>query len=318
MSLSPQDSKPFLIPTSFFKPNLQLCDSASPSQNNMSVLPIPAFQTDFLDQSAGNAVNSNLLSGGDIAATNSCAAIPLDFDLHNSLSNYASSLVNNVISANTDFHDFTPTSNFAPSNQFYTVNSKLLDTYNEVHQMDYLTNSTDGMQAQPCSFNAPLQTCSSTTPQLSESQLSEMYESIGCSYKSVSVNSSCGPDHSTYYLNPSGYQESSTDHFQPQYCVLPDIQLDTCKSNTLYQNASEDKKPLEQFPELLLPSGDRVEEDQSAGAGGMISIHVDVGIQCELGPETLHAFCDEEDEEALENLDATDTNDHSQSREGTF
>ena len=191
----------------------------------MSVLQIPAFQSDFHDQSAGNAVNSNLLGGGDIAATNSYAAMPLDFDPQNSLGTYAYPLLSNTNSANTESHNVTQTFelNFPTSNQFDAVNSS----------------------------------------------------------------------------------------------VVQGTQLDTSKSNTHYQNASEDQTSMVQLPELLLPSGDHTEEDQLAEAVG-ITNSVDVNIQCEMGPETQHALYTEEDGERDEKSDIADTNDHSQPREGMF
>ena len=194
----------------------------------MSVLPIPAFQSDFHVQCASNAISSNLMSGRDIDATTSCDAMPLDFDPQNSLCTYAYPLLSNNNLETTESHNVTQTFdlNFPTSNQFYTVSSS----------------------------------------------------------------------------------------------VVPENQLDTSTSNTLYQNASADKKPVVQIPEipeLLLPSVYCMEEHQLAGAGE-VSNSVDVNIQCEVGPETQHALHADEDGKINEISDIADTSNHSQPKEGMF
>ena len=92
--------------------------------------------------------------------------------------------------------------------------------------------------------------------------------------------------------------------------------VDTFQSNTLYQNASEDQKSLPQFPGLLPLSIYSAVEDQLAGAGGKSNNRVDVGPQCEMGPETLHAHYTKEDRKMNVISDIACANDHSQPRKG--
>ena len=154
--------------------------------------------------SSGNSLSSNLLNDGDIATINSCAAMPLEFDVHKSLSIFASSLFSNGNSTKSDL-------NFPSSIQLYTVANSVVGTF---------------------------------------------------------------------------------------------------QSNTLYQ------KSLPQFPGLLPSSVYSAEEGQLAGAGGKSNSHVNVGLQCEMGPETPCALYTEEDREMNVISDIAATNDHSQLRKG--
>lgn len=289
-----------------------MCGSAAPSQNNTTIFPVSAFQSEFLEQST---LHDSCQGSGELTVSNSCASMPQDYDVRNNLSNYTPSLVN---TGNVVFHDSTQTSdlNFTTPNQFYTVNGKLQDSYNEVQQMDFGTNSMD-MHAQACSFDGALQTYIPNPQVNNNSQLPGMYESMDCNYRSVAVNNGGGDNHSTYNLNPGTYHDSSTGHFPSQYCVVPDNQF-IMSSNELHLNASVDQKPFQQFTGVPLSNSNSMEEDQLTRDGvAMNIISVDVGIQCEVGPETLLALHEEEEEgEMVEGFDVGDTNDESQTDEG--
>lgn len=330
-SMSSQNPKSFFIPsTTYFNSSTQMCESASQSQNSTTALSDPAFHSNFLGPSTDLVNNSQ--SDGQLSVSNSCATLPQDYGLQNNLSNYTSSLVNTLNNSAQ-----TSSLNFATSNQFYTVGGKLQDSYNQVHRMDFSTSTLDDMNAQACSFDAALQTYNTSTPQLNgDSQPGGMYGPVDSTYNSVPVNHTVDRVQSTYLLNSGGYQDgSSAGQFPSQYCVVPDGQYnDVSKPNPLHQNTADYQKPFQQFFNstggVSLPDSDSMGDEQLTVGVGMVNTSVDVGIQCEVGPETLQALLDEEeeegegedleegDEEREEGFDVEDTNDQSQPKEGVF
>lgn len=330
--MSSQVTKPFFIPpTAYnFKPGTHACECASQARNNLTIFSDPAFQSagNFLNPNTANTDNTLTESSqtdGQLSMPNSCAALPQDYGLHNNMAIYASSL---VTTGNVELHDSSASSNlnFATSNQFYTVNGKLQNSFDDVHQMDYVTNP---MSAQMCSFDAALQTYI-TNAQVHDGSQPGLYNSMDCTYRTVATGED---NHSSYNLNSGAYQDGTTGRFPAQYCVVPDGRFVMSKLNSVHENTSDYRKPFQQFIDcsrVSLPSSNSMEEAQLTGGVGMVNICVDVGIQCEVGPETLQALRDEEEEEEEgeegeeregeggreEGLDAGDSNDQSQPKDG--
>lgn len=194
------------------------------------------------------------------------------------------------------------------SSQYYPIDSTVQSGYDEVQQLSCpcLSNSVETVSAQLHSCNSAIPVYVGIPPLCDNSQSTNGYESLDCNYRSL--------PHADYNVTQvNGYHVASNadqlidnrDHFTSHhYHIGSGYQCSTSSTNNFVQDLSNSESPQlmqQQVQPDMIPSDETMKI--KCVVKNSSSTKVDVGIQCEVGPETLQALFQDEDSESVKEVE---------------
>ena len=175
--------------------------------------------------------------------------------------------------------------NFQSPNQYYSVSDT--QNYNDVPQVNYV----------PCSMDTQTHSFDSVPSYIHISDASEsaiVYESGGQTYSSDSSvsHSVMQSDSTNYYMGSTDVNlpnNTNSDHFPRQYMTS-----ESPASSNVQGVPISDMQQTGQYHQIQLSTCPIGNNEELSQREEMESVGIDIGIQCELGPETLQALLEEE------------------------
>ena len=281
--------------SSYFQTNSQYCQSTTQAHGSpYTVSPFEAACS-LLNSNTPHVANPQADTGNNIPVSSSPS---LDYGMNGSLPNYEPSMIS--IGKMASFCDSSPNvgMNFVTNNSFYNASNHYQNNFNNVLQLDYSSSPVDSINninIQGCSFDSALQTFT-TASQLSNNVHPVVYDSMETSYGSSMVYQ---PGQNQYNLGTASFQDDGS--LSTQYCAKTEGHFDLSNASALHQNMSEssNQEDFSCVGDLAVQSNFQ-NEAQLMEEADINNSAVDIGVQCELGPETLLALANEDEIEEEE------------------
>lgn len=200
-------------------------------------------------------------------------------------SNYEPSLITNTKMSDLCDPSQNTNVNFIPNTSYFSPNNKCQGNFN-VFRMDNTISPVDTMNTnvQVCTFDSALQALTNSS-QLHAPVNSLLYDTMETSYPIVYPNGQ-----SQYGVN-SYFQVNN--ELSTSCCIQSKSHCNTNTTNLLHQSVPESSNSQLDICDTTIDSDfNTAIVEQSADS--VSSTCIDIGIQCELGPETLQAMADEE------------------------
>ena len=186
--------------------------------------------------------------------------------------------------------------NFPSTNQFYTVDGQMDDGYGDVQGLNYTCiPGVNSLAAQVHSCGSALSGYMDVEP-LCDNSSGMRYDPLVFRSPSCQDHQIASTNNVVYHVASNSAQlpdSTNGDHF-PHHCSMASqYPCATSVSNGLV--ALPVSEPLQELQQPLPPDSGGLSRELEDGEEYLKTIKVDIGIQCEVGPETLQALIEDDE-----------------------